>query len=98
MATAGVPVGWLHNQRNVVPGHAQLDARKFLAFLDHPYAGKIGYPKLSIRFDGEYAERTLPPLLGESNEGVLSEVLGLSAKEIESLSEKQVIGTRPSFL
>jgi crotonobetainyl-CoA:carnitine CoA-transferase CaiB-like acyl-CoA transferase len=98
LATAGVPVGWLHNQRNVVPGHTQLDKREFLAFLDHPYAGKIGYPKLSIRFDGEYAERTLPPLLGESNERVLSEVLGLSAKEIESLTEKQVIGARPSFL
>jgi crotonobetainyl-CoA:carnitine CoA-transferase CaiB-like acyl-CoA transferase len=98
LAAAGVPAGWLHNQRNVVPGHAQLDARGFLAFLDHPFAGRIGYPKFSVRFDGEYAERTLPPLLGEHNETVLSNRLGVSSKEIEALLEKQVIGTRPSFL
>lgn len=98
LAAAGVPVGWLHNQRNVVPGHEQLDARGFLAFLEHPFAGRIGYPKFSVRFDGEYAERTLPPLLGEHNEAVLAERLGVSSDEIEALREKQVIGTRPSFL
>ncbi len=98
LAASGVPAGWLHNQRNVVPGHAQLDARGFLVFLDHPFAGRIGYPKFSLRFDGESAERTLPPLLGEHNEKVLGERLGLSPEEIEALREKQVIGTRPSFL
>ena len=51
-----------------MPGHTQLDARDFLTFLDHPFAGRIGYPKFSVRFDGELPERTLPPLLGEHNE------------------------------
>ena len=98
LAAAGVPAGWLHNQRNVVPGHVQLDAREFLTFLDHPYAGRIGYPKVSVRFDGQYGERTLPPLLGQDNEAVLSGILRLSSDEIDALREKQVIGTRPSFL
>lgn len=98
MTAIGVPAGWLHNTRNVLPGHGQLDARGFLEFLDHPYAGRIGYPKFSVRFDGEYAERTLPPLLGEHNEAVLGERLGVSPDEIEALRAKQVIGTRPSFL
>ncbi len=98
LAAVGVPAGWLHNQRNVLPGHAQLDARGFLAFLDHPFAGRIGYPNFSVRFDGEYAERTLPPLLGEHNGVVLRERLGISSEGIEDLRHKQVIGTRPSFL
>ncbi len=98
LAAAGIPAGWLHNQRNVVPGHTQLDARAFLTFLDHPFAGRIGYPNFSVRFDGELAERTLPPLLGEHNEVVLRERLGVSLEELEGLREKKVIGTRPSFL
>jgi crotonobetainyl-CoA:carnitine CoA-transferase CaiB-like acyl-CoA transferase len=98
LAAVGVATGWLHNQRNVLPGHAQLDARGFLEFLDHPFAGRIGYPKFSVRFDGECGPRTLPPLLGEHNEEVLSERLGLSSERIAELTEKQVIGTRPSFL
>jgi crotonobetainyl-CoA:carnitine CoA-transferase CaiB-like acyl-CoA transferase len=98
LAAAGVPAGLLHNQRNVVPGHTQMDARGFLAFLDHPYAGRLGYPKFSVRYDGEYLERTLPPTLGEHNDSVLPRLLGLSAKQLDELREKAVIGTRPSFL
>ena len=91
-------MGVLHNQRDVVPGHEQLDARGFLAFLDHPFAGRIGYPRSSIRFDGVPGPRTLPPLLGEHNEALLAERLGQSPEQIRALLEKQVIGTRPSFL
>lgn len=98
LAAKGVPVGWLLNQREVVPGHEQLDARRFLAFLDHPFAGRIGYPRSSMRFDGELPPRTLPPLLGEHNERVLAERLGQSPERIRALAERKVIGTRPSFL
>jgi len=98
LAAVGVPVGWLHNQREVVPGHEQLDARGFLEFLDHPFAGRIGYPRSSVRFDGEPGLRTLPPLLGEHNAELLAERLGQSPEQIRALEEKQVIGTRPSFL
>ncbi|MCR9092587.1 MAG: CoA transferase [bacterium] len=98
LSAAGVPVGWLLNQRENVPGHAHLDARGFLEFLDHPFAGRIGYPRSSVRFDGVPAIRTLPPLLGEHNAEILRERLGQSEEEIRALEEKQVIGTRPSFL
>ncbi len=98
LAAAGVPVGWLLNQRENVPGHEHLDARGFLEFLEHPLAGRIGYPRSSIRFDGEPAKRTLPPLLGEHNEEILRERLGQSEEQLRALEEKKVIGTRPSFL
>ena len=98
LGAAGVPAGAVHNIRNVLPDHPHLAARGFLAFLQHPFAGRIGYPHLSIRFDGKYPPRTLPPTLGEHNDEVLSEVLGLSRERIEALREQKVIGTRPSFL
>jgi crotonobetainyl-CoA:carnitine CoA-transferase CaiB-like acyl-CoA transferase len=82
----------------VVPGHAQLDARGFLTFLDHPFAGRIGYPNFSIRFDGDPGDRTLPPLLGEHNAAVLGGRLRQSEEALEELTGAQVIGTRPSFL
>ena len=74
------------------------DARGFLEFLDHPFAGRVGYPRSSVRFDGEPGLRTLPPLLGEHNAELLAERLGQSPEQIRALEEKQVIGTRPSFL
>ena len=40
----------------------------------------------------------LPPLLGEHNDEVLREELGLSDEAIERLREAQVIGERPSFM
>jgi crotonobetainyl-CoA:carnitine CoA-transferase CaiB-like acyl-CoA transferase len=98
LAGAGVAAGVLHSMRAVVPGHPQLDARGFLVDLDHPYAGRIGYPHLSFRFDGVYPPRTLPPTLGEQNQPVLSEWLGLSGDEVSVLEAKGVVGTRPSFL
>jgi crotonobetainyl-CoA:carnitine CoA-transferase CaiB-like acyl-CoA transferase len=35
------------------------------------------------------------PFLGEHNEYVLGELLGLSQKEIQSMSDDRVIGTEP---
>ncbi len=98
LTAAGVPAGCLHNQRNVVPGHDQLDARGFLAFLDHPFAGRIGYPNLSIRFDGDPGRRTRPPTLGEHNAEVLASLRDLTPERLAELEREQVIGTRPSFL
>ena len=98
LCALGIPAGAMHNIRNVAPGHPQLDARGYLAFHEHPYAGRIGYPHLGMRFGGAYPERTLPPTLGEHNDEVLREVLGLSEEEVERLREQAVIGTRPSFL
>jgi crotonobetainyl-CoA:carnitine CoA-transferase CaiB-like acyl-CoA transferase len=46
----------------------------------------------------EAAHRRPPPLLGEHNEEVLGELLGLSRAEIASLEQEQVIGQAPLAL
>ena len=48
-----MPTALLRNVRAVLP-HPQLDARGFLHFMEHPIAGRIGYPNFPMRFSGEY--------------------------------------------
>jgi formyl-CoA transferase len=59
---------------------------------EHPVAGKVkmvGFPvKLS---DTPATCRTPPPLLGEQNEEVLKDILGMSDEQITELYEKDVI-------
>ena len=52
-----------------------------------------------MRFSGAYLPvRTPPPTLGQHNEVVLREVLGLDDAQIEKLRADQVIGERPTFM
>ena len=68
--------------------------------MEHSLVGNLRYPGQPMRFSGlPRALRTMPaPLLGEHNEEILREELGLSDAEIEELREKKVIGNRPAFM
>jgi 2-methylfumaryl-CoA isomerase len=46
-----------------------------------------------LRWDGEYGQPGLAPILGADSEIVLAEVLGLSSREISRLRDRGVIGT-----
>jgi succinate--hydroxymethylglutarate CoA-transferase len=58
-----------------------------------------GHPKLAaaplvrqpVRFGGETPETRRAPMLGEHTDGVLRDVLGLGADEIESLRRDRVV-------
>jgi crotonobetainyl-CoA:carnitine CoA-transferase CaiB-like acyl-CoA transferase len=53
-----------------------------------------------MRFSGlpRALRRSPPPLLGEHNEEILRDELGLSDEQIQKLRETAVIGNRPAFL
>ncbi len=96
LTKAGVPA-----EAVVLPGdieaNPQLTERKFFEDLQHPVAGAQRYPGLPFRLaegpDHWFDEP--PPLIGQHNDVVLSDELGLSEDERRTLREQSIIGTRP---
>ncbi|MCV7440660.1 CoA transferase [Mycobacterium paraense] len=74
--------------------HPQLAARGFFEGLDHPVVGRHHVPALPFKYrsvDKWY--RSAAPTLGQHNETILGELLGLDASSIAALTEQGVIGT-----
>jgi crotonobetainyl-CoA:carnitine CoA-transferase CaiB-like acyl-CoA transferase len=98
LAAAGVPVGVARNSALMHP-HLQLDARGFFVRRHHPAAGVLDYPSFPVRFSGQFLPiRSPAPVLGQHNEEVLRDILGLSPKEIAELRASNVIGDHPLFI
>ncbi len=88
---AGVAAGASLNVKDLV-SDPQLKARRFFIDIKHPVLGDMTLPGLpwrpAGRLKGNYGR---PPLLGEHNDYVFGELLGLSAEEIAELKDEQVI-------
>jgi len=66
--------------------------RGMLLEIDHPTAGKVRMAGLPVKFSETPASvRKPPPLLGEHNEEVLKNWLGMSAGAIDELKREKVI-------
>ena len=91
----GVPAGAvLKGGEAIVDPH--LEARGFWDTVEHPEAGRYRQVSTPWRLSKNPRRATIPaPGLGEHNDYVLGEILGLSARELAELSEEGVIGTRP---
>ena len=96
LTKAGVPA-----EAVVLPGdieeNPQHAARRFFEELQHPVAGPQRYPGLPFRLaegpDHWFDEP--PPLIGQHNDVVLHDELGLSEDERRTLRELSITGTRP---
>ena len=92
---AGIAAG------EVVAPHALLEdahlrATGFWLSAQRRYVGTHVLPKAPYEIDGQALSIHCPaPTLGERNAEVLSQVLGLSADEIDALEREGIIGTRP---
>ncbi|WP_420619581.1 CaiB/BaiF CoA transferase family protein [Candidatus Poriferisocius sp.] len=94
---AGVPAAPVISGRESVD-NPQLVARGHQQWMDHVVVGRVPYPSFPGRFNGKYHPLKRPaPTLGEHNEEILRDVLGLDASEIARLAETKVIGTRPVY-
>jgi crotonobetainyl-CoA:carnitine CoA-transferase CaiB-like acyl-CoA transferase len=62
--------------------------------IKHPEIGKIELPAPPFRIEGLETPVACAPRLGEHNEYVLKELLGMSDKEIVDLREKDIIMDR----
>jgi benzylsuccinate CoA-transferase BbsF subunit len=95
LQAAGVPAGAVLDGRELL-ADPHLQAREFFRELDQPGAGR--YP---VSFGGLKLYRTPAriirpaPRLGEHNEYILGQLLGLSGEEIAALERDGVIGRIP---
>jgi formyl-CoA transferase len=88
---AGVEAGVVQNMKDL-QHDPQLEARDHFEEITHDLMGPMRFERSGFRIsnlDGGY--RSPGPKLGEHNEGVLGEVLGLSNERIAELIEEDVI-------
>jgi crotonobetainyl-CoA:carnitine CoA-transferase CaiB-like acyl-CoA transferase len=91
----GVPAGAVLKGGEIIDD-PHLEERGFWDDVHHPEAGSYRQVTTPWAFSKTGRIQTTPaPGLGEHNEYVLSELLGLTSRELDDLEEKGVIGTIP---
>lgn len=75
-----------------VTSDPHLHARGMLREIDHPEIGRITVPHSPLRFDGNGGAELRPsPALGQDNEAVYCDWLGLSREELAELEREEVV-------
>ena len=88
---AGVPCAPVQTIDQVFQA-PQVLHRDMLMEIDHPTAGKVRMAGIPVKFSVTPASvRKPPPLLGEHNEEVLKNWLGMSADAIDELKREKII-------
>jgi len=88
----GVPAGPVLDQRDAYHD-AQLASRGFFEVVRHREAGTHLYPGMLWKMEGTpLSIRKPPPCLGEHNEYVFRELMGMSESEVLELEQQQIIG------
>lgn len=88
---AGVVAGIVNNVEDLVRRDPQLKARGHWEIVDHPEAGKLLTEGWGFRFSAMAARSERPPLLGEHNDYILGEVIGMSEEEINQFIVEGII-------
>ncbi len=85
MQANGVPAGVLETDQQLLEQDPQLKHRGYFVELDHPEVGRHLVHREAFTLSKSPSEMGRAPLLGEHNEYVMKEVLGLSDDEIADL-------------
>jgi crotonobetainyl-CoA:carnitine CoA-transferase CaiB-like acyl-CoA transferase len=95
----GIPASEVADASRLLQTNPQLRARGYFEAPEHPVVGAMPLPSFPFRYASvERWLRTPAPTLGQHNERVLHEILGLSSAELLELEREGVIGTRPTGL
>jgi crotonobetainyl-CoA:carnitine CoA-transferase CaiB-like acyl-CoA transferase len=82
------PVRWVHESLDEV----QLKERGFFEAVEIPGIGKLNLPRLPFRFSNKQFQSIRPaPFLGEHNEMILVQELGISEKKMKELKGKGIV-------
>jgi len=99
LRAAGVCASEVVNPSRVLRSNPQLAARGYFERLAHPVVGAMPLPSLPYRSTrSERWLRSHAPTLGQHNEQVLGDLLGLSPAKLRELEAEGVVGTRPAGL
>jgi crotonobetainyl-CoA:carnitine CoA-transferase CaiB-like acyl-CoA transferase len=91
LAKTGVPVAPVLDL-DQVKANEHAAAREMFVNVDHPTLGEVTLPGFPIKFSETKGDITMPaPLLGQHNEEVYSELLGLSKEKIDELRKGGVV-------
>ncbi|TAK53819.1 MAG: CoA transferase, partial [Dehalococcoidia bacterium] len=90
LQSKGVPAGVVENARDMLDSDEHLKERGYFVYLDHPETGRAAYDGPPFRLSKTPGVlRTPAPLLGQHNEVVCKEILGMSDEDIaEALIEQ----------
>lgn len=87
----GIPFAPVYSTEEVV-GNEHLDERGYFVEMDHPVAGPLRYPGAPyVMGDSPWELRTPAPLLGEHNEEIWCERLGIEPAELVTMRRDGVI-------
>lgn len=93
MIKGRIPAAPIRDIRGTFDEHPQARDRKVVTTVDHPRAGRIKIASPAVRYgNGKMKVTRPPPVLGQHTDEVLSDELGLSVEEIQSLRKKGAIG------
>jgi len=96
MQRAGVAAGVVQNSQDLIKRDPQMKEYQFFKEMEHPEVGRIAYENVPFKLQDTPGEARWPaPLLGQHNEYVFSELLGMSREEIQKLTEDGVIAPQP---
>ena len=94
LQSADVPAAIVRAAHDL-PNDPALRTAGFWQWLERPFVGRHLVPAAPYRLDGVAPPLARPaPTLGQHNQEVLSERLGLNAVEVQHLEQRRVIGTR----
>lgn len=87
----GIPAGPILSVDKVL-SHPQVLAQEMVVEVNHPKSGKIKLTGIPVKLSATPGSIDKPPpLLGEHNDEVLSNILGYSKEEIKGFREEEVI-------
>jgi crotonobetainyl-CoA:carnitine CoA-transferase CaiB-like acyl-CoA transferase len=88
----GVPAGPVHHEKDTYRD-PHLNARGFFEVINHEDTGTYRYPGFLWRMSETRMSVSSPPCrLGEHNDYVFREVMGMSGEEISKLTDEKIIG------
>lgn len=85
MQSAGVGAGVVNSARDILENDPQLKHRNLFQRVNHPEIGEYAVPGFSYQFSDIDSQFKRAPLLGEHNEYICKEILGLSDDELAEL-------------